>query len=720
MPLFLNSSEQTSSQGAGSLAPSRARGPVYLRGEWNEEDHPREDNGQFAPAGGGGSGSSDKPSSSAGPAAPASSPTSHIKPAAKGPWDEVPNSYALREKDFEPNANSAFSKSTAKANEYLGFAEGGYGNPLYMGGSQQRYSGPELKAQVSANLAKELSSNPDWQALVANAQKSKPGYQSKDVASHMVHRWAATSGDDDDVSVAVQAVAKEEFEPNGRLGHLKGAGSALDRITWKGSGSPFAGMSKEQAYGAIKGFLHAQYKLTQESLKKEGINEVYLLRGIRQTTKQGKDVVQSGLKLQPLSSFSSNAQIARNFSGYGGRVMVARIPRERIMSTPRTGNGCLNEHEWVILGNHVMSISISSSLINTPAHHDIAKHARKYLADKKAGKKPKEGVIYITKGDPEDMGPADDTLYPDDDLINADWVKQAWDLPPYKSEEFNQLGYDLEKFRKLPVYQHAVDAGLIKHDEWVGEQGTKSYLREWDEDKHPRDEQGRFTDAGGGGSGGDSSGGTEPSAGSSGWSTAQSGVLPSQAQPKERAAAMEQIARSELDKLGMQDQKLAVHQEPGRLLTELGYADLGHDGWREGANFAPGKRGGNPDNRGTVNLFANAGNTVEELRAMIKHEALHARQHYAERKSARPDSFYKANFEALQREDGTTEYSRAYWQRYAAFKAQNSLDQYHAGRSAIHESLAEMHAYDHVLPPTYAKLDKLVQSIWDERKPRKN
>lgn len=58
---------------------------------------------------------------------------------------------------------------------------------------------------------------------------------------------------------------------------------------------------------------------------------------------------------------------------------------------------------------------------------------------------------------------------PDADLENADWNKQAWDLPPYKSEEFLALYPDLDSFRKLPVYQHAVAAGLIHDDEWVAD-----------------------------------------------------------------------------------------------------------------------------------------------------------------------------------------------------------------------------------------------------------
>ncbi len=59
-------------------------------------------------------------------------------------------------------------------------------------------------------------------------------------------------------------------------------------------------------------------------------------------------------------------------------------------------------------------------------------------------------------------------LVVDSDLENADWSKQAWDLPPYKSKEFNEVVTDLEAFKKQPVYTNAVKNGLIVNDEWAG------------------------------------------------------------------------------------------------------------------------------------------------------------------------------------------------------------------------------------------------------------
>lgn len=62
-----------------------------------------------------------------------------------------------------------------------------------------------------------------------------------------------------------------------------------------------------------------------------------------------------------------------------------------------------------------------------------------------------------------------ETISLDADLHNADWTRQRWDLPPYKSPEFfAQIPPDqLDAFRKLPVYKHAVERGLIFDDEWI-------------------------------------------------------------------------------------------------------------------------------------------------------------------------------------------------------------------------------------------------------------
>ena len=52
---------------------------------------------------------------------------------------------------------------------------------------------------------------------------------------------------------------------------------------------------------------------------------------------------------------------------------------------------------------------------------------------------------------------------------SADWTKQSWDIPPYKSREFLTDFPDLDNFRSLPVFKHAVVKRLIVNDERVND-----------------------------------------------------------------------------------------------------------------------------------------------------------------------------------------------------------------------------------------------------------
>lgn len=61
------------------------------------------------------------------------------------------------------------------------------------------------------------------------------------------------------------------------------------------------------------------------------------------------------------------------------------------------------------------------------------------------------------------------TMSPDAESGNADWTKKTWDLPPFMSPEFLEIFPDVEAFKTTPAYNHAVEAGLIVDDEWVGD-----------------------------------------------------------------------------------------------------------------------------------------------------------------------------------------------------------------------------------------------------------
>lgn len=60
-------------------------------------------------------------------------------------------------------------------------------------------------------------------------------------------------------------------------------------------------------------------------------------------------------------------------------------------------------------------------------------------------------------------------IFPDKELHNADWTKRTWDLSQIKSKRLllqylSRHNYDLEDFKKLPIYQYALQN---KDMEWL-------------------------------------------------------------------------------------------------------------------------------------------------------------------------------------------------------------------------------------------------------------
>lgn len=228
-------------------------------------------------------------------------------------------------------------------------------------------------------------------------------------------------------------------------------------------------------------------------------------------------------------------------------------------------------------------------------------------------------------------------------------------------------------------------------------------LRDWDADKHPRapagsPEGGQFTS-------GDSGG---------------AALLAPAATPKpeyvgdslhpippqlfgSRPDVVEKYARIALDRMGMKELKLEVQDSSGYEIKSLGA------GFSAAAEYA--------DDIGTIRLFAHNGafNTVAGVEQLIRHEAQHARYAFMEKmKGQTLHQFLRDNEEGLIKEDGTTEYSQAWWARAKADGYSTAYT-----RHAVNESLSEMHAHplglgssDKWMPPTYAKLDKMLWDVW--------
>jgi hypothetical protein len=115
---------------------------------------------------------------------------------------------------------------------------------------------------------------------------------------------------------------------------------------------------------ALRHFIAAQHEHTQEFFKKNGITHVVVARGMWVVGPDEHTV--SKIKLQPASSFSTSVEVAKHFAGHSGSLLLARVPVSQVLGTHRSGFGCTNEHEVVLLNHpktqvvHVKSSEVTS------------------------------------------------------------------------------------------------------------------------------------------------------------------------------------------------------------------------------------------------------------------------------------------------------------------------------------------------------------------------
>lgn len=174
-------------------------------------------------------------------------------------------------------------------------------------------------------------------------------------ASRMVKMWAASSNDENIVSLAVQDAAAAEF-------------GMKDHAPWPAQGD--VGKFARQRVDAItashgdvyRSYVRAQYDETQAMFKDMGIGSVRVHRGVLVEESIMRDAfdisgtqLTGGARLRPLSSWSSDPKEAQSFAmdtitgsaAHFRIVMETRLPVSQILSTPYTGVGCRNEKEVV-------------------------------------------------------------------------------------------------------------------------------------------------------------------------------------------------------------------------------------------------------------------------------------------------------------------------------------------------------------------------------------
>lgn len=208
----------------------------------------------------------------------------------------------------------------------------------------------EMINRVSEEIAARLKGNPVWENSINELAQGNSWYDGHDegarAASTLIRAWCGSSSQSG-LSVAMQLAAQEEFGLGDRAW-----------TKYQGENHDEAKDILAQNGPAIRAALRAQYELTQEKLAAAGLEHVVVCRGSYQASGQHKfeaDGIphKQQIQLQPLSSFTSDPDIAVKFSRFNeveGLITGGVVHRSRIFSYCQTGLGTQWETEFVVLG----------------------------------------------------------------------------------------------------------------------------------------------------------------------------------------------------------------------------------------------------------------------------------------------------------------------------------------------------------------------------------
>lgn len=221
------------------------------------------------------------------------------------------------------------------------------------GGTPQK-----MKSEVEAGLAKALEKSQAFQKL----KQAAVAYGIPSIERSLVASWASSSGNGNNVSCAMQLAVRDAFDLKdtevGGMDLLREGPNSEQKI-WTTVANRFkfdasTPEKMEVLKEAFRDFAKAQYQQTQDWFKKRGITEISVVRGMKTPGPADPKVVSMGL--QPASSFSADIGTAIKFCGPASTTMLsATIPVSHVLSHYRTGWGCANEHEVVVLGDRSLT-----------------------------------------------------------------------------------------------------------------------------------------------------------------------------------------------------------------------------------------------------------------------------------------------------------------------------------------------------------------------------
>lgn len=277
------------------------------------------------------------------------------------------------------------------------------------------------KRLIAERIGKKIpGDHPGWVDLESKIGDHIGGYlDPEEGVSNLIRNWAKTSADSDVLAAAMQQLAAGEFELEISAAHWeRWAAQYADRnlgkyvgkqnpatgrnwttkeakteLKWKFKNKVNAVMDGDSG-DLLRSFLRAQYDETQAWFAEKGITHVPLSRGIT-----GADAAQvlgvdpinlanrtggwqvglADVDLQALSSFATQVDTAEAF---GSTLTFIRVPVKNILSTCRTGFGCLSEFEMIAMGRSyralVMDLDAYKKILRTflvPKYQTAAWHA---------------------------------------------------------------------------------------------------------------------------------------------------------------------------------------------------------------------------------------------------------------------------------------------------------------------------------------------------------
>ena len=215
-----------------------------------------------------------------------------------------------------------------------------YKDPRYISGQMTEHDIWMSKTQ--AERIQWMRDDFATQKSMAAASGSRMGGWSEDV-SDLIQSWSYTSGDSSMRPIALQKAVHDVFGlPDEIMAHWGKMGfdptdmERMERTMYAEDGAAF------------RAFVKVQYENTQELLRGLGVDSVDVMRavgGSRLRSNKSGDIVDH--TLQPASSYAISTL---NGEMFGSSWLYSEVPADWILSTARTGFGCLGEWEVTVIG----------------------------------------------------------------------------------------------------------------------------------------------------------------------------------------------------------------------------------------------------------------------------------------------------------------------------------------------------------------------------------